>query len=36
LPPAPEVPTIYSKSAWTSALISALVLAAIVCGAFLF
>jgi formate dehydrogenase iron-sulfur subunit len=36
LPPAPEVPTIYLKSAWTSALISALVLAAIVCGAFLF
>jgi formate dehydrogenase iron-sulfur subunit len=36
LPPAPEVPTIYLKSAWLSALISALVLTAIVCGAFLF
>jgi formate dehydrogenase iron-sulfur subunit len=36
LPPAPEVPTIYLKSAWMSALISALVLAAIVCAAFLF
>ena len=36
LPPAPEVPTIYLKSAWTSALIAAAVLAAIVCGAFLF
>ena len=36
LPPAPQVPTIYLKSAWTSALISALVLAVIVCGAFLF
>jgi formate dehydrogenase iron-sulfur subunit len=36
LPPAPEVPTIYLKSAWTSALVSALVLAAIVCAAFLF
>jgi formate dehydrogenase iron-sulfur subunit len=36
LPPAPEVPTIYLKSAWTSALISALVLTAIVFGAFLF
>jgi formate dehydrogenase iron-sulfur subunit len=35
-PPAPEVPTIYLKSAWTSALIAAAVLAAIVCGAFLF
>ena len=33
---APEVPTIYLKSAWTSALIAAAVLAAIVCGAFLF
>ena len=36
LPPAPEVPTIYLKSAWTSALVSALVLVAIVCAAFLF
>jgi len=36
LPPAPEVPTIYLKSAWLSALISAAVLTAIVCGAFLF
>lgn len=34
LPPAPQVPTIYLKSAWTSALISAIVLAAIVCVAF--
>jgi formate dehydrogenase iron-sulfur subunit len=36
LPPAPEIPTICLKSAWMSALISALVLAAIVCAAFLF
>jgi formate dehydrogenase iron-sulfur subunit len=35
LPPAPEVPTIYLKSAWMSVLVSALVLAAIVCAAFL-
>jgi formate dehydrogenase iron-sulfur subunit len=35
LPPAPEVPTIYLKSAWTSALVSALVLIAIVFAAFL-
>jgi len=36
LPPAPEVPTVYLKSAWTSALVSAAVLAAIVCAAFAF
>jgi formate dehydrogenase iron-sulfur subunit len=36
LPPAPEIPTIYLKSAWTSALVSALVLVAMVCLAFLF
>jgi formate dehydrogenase iron-sulfur subunit len=36
LPPAPEVPTIYLKSAWTSALIAAMVVIAVVCAAFLF
>ena len=36
LPPAPEIPTIYLKSAWTAAAVSALVLVAIVCAAFLF
>jgi formate dehydrogenase iron-sulfur subunit len=36
LPPAPEIPTIYLKSAWTSAAISALVLTAIIFVAFLF
>jgi formate dehydrogenase iron-sulfur subunit len=34
LPPAPEVPTIYLKSAWTSALISAAILLGLVCLAF--
>jgi formate dehydrogenase iron-sulfur subunit len=34
LPPAPEVPTAYLKSAWTSALVSAVILFAVVCGAF--
>src|SRR3984885_5937436 len=34
LPPAPEVPTVHLKSAWTSALISAVVLIVIVCAAF--
>jgi formate dehydrogenase iron-sulfur subunit len=34
LPPAPEVPTVYLKSAWTSALVSAAVLFAIVYLAF--
>ncbi|HEY6329753.1 MAG TPA: 4Fe-4S dicluster domain-containing protein [Blastocatellia bacterium] len=34
LPPAPEVPTIYLKSAWTAALISAAVIFAIICAAF--
>ena len=34
LPPAPQVPTIHLKSAWTSALISAAVLFAIICAAF--
>jgi formate dehydrogenase iron-sulfur subunit len=36
LPPAPEVPTAYLKSAWTSALISAAIIFAIVCAAFAF
>jgi formate dehydrogenase iron-sulfur subunit len=36
LPPSPEVPTVYLKSAWTSALVSAALLAAIVCAAFAF
>ena len=36
LPPAPEVPTVYLKSAWTSALLSAAIMAAIVCAAFAF
>jgi len=34
LPPVPEVPTVYLKSAWTSALVSAAILAAVVCIAF--
>jgi formate dehydrogenase iron-sulfur subunit len=34
LPPAPEVPTIYLKSAWTSAFVSAAILVAIVCAIF--
>jgi formate dehydrogenase iron-sulfur subunit len=34
LPPAPQVPTVHLKSAWTSALISAAVLFAIICAAF--
>jgi formate dehydrogenase iron-sulfur subunit len=36
LPPAPLVPTVHLKSAWTSALISAAVIFAIICGAFAF
>ena len=36
LPPAPEVPTSYLKSAWISAFISAAVIFAIVCAAFAF
>jgi formate dehydrogenase iron-sulfur subunit len=36
LPPAPEVPTVYLKSAWTSAFISAAIIFAIVCAAFAF
>src|ERR1700730_811173 len=36
LPPAPDVPTVHLKSAWTSALISAAVIFAIVCAAFAF
>jgi formate dehydrogenase iron-sulfur subunit len=36
LPPAPEVPTAYLKSAWTSALVSAAILLAVVCAAFAF
>src|SRR4029077_7469322 len=34
LPPAPQVPPVHLKSAWTSALISAAVLFAIICAAF--
>ena len=34
LPPAPEVPTVYLKSAWTSAFISAAILVAVICVAF--
>jgi formate dehydrogenase iron-sulfur subunit len=34
LPPAPEVPTIYLESAWTSAFVSAAILVAVVCAAF--
>ena len=34
LPPAPEVPTVYLKSAWTSAFLSAVILVAVVCAAF--
>jgi formate dehydrogenase iron-sulfur subunit len=34
LPPAPEVPTVYLKSAWTSAFVSSAILIAIVCAAF--
>jgi len=36
LPPAPEVPTAYLNSAWTSAFISAAIIFAIVCAAFAF
>jgi formate dehydrogenase iron-sulfur subunit len=36
LPPSPEVPTTYLKSAWTSALVSAAIIFAIVCAAFAF
>jgi formate dehydrogenase iron-sulfur subunit len=36
LPPAPEVPTAYLKSAWISALIAAAILFIIVCAAFAF
>jgi formate dehydrogenase iron-sulfur subunit len=36
LPPAPEVPTVYLKSVWTSAFISAAIIFAIVCAAFAF
>ena len=34
LPPAPEVPTVYLKSAWTAAFVSAAVLLAVVLAAF--
>jgi formate dehydrogenase iron-sulfur subunit len=34
LPPAPEVPTVYLKSAWTSAFVSAAILMAIILAAF--
>jgi formate dehydrogenase iron-sulfur subunit len=33
-PPAPEVPTVHIKSAWTTALLTALVLVLVVCAAF--
>jgi formate dehydrogenase iron-sulfur subunit len=33
-PPAPEVPTVHMKSAWTAALISALIVLLVVCLAF--
>jgi len=36
LPPAPQVPTVHLKSAWTSALISAALIFAIICAAFAF
>lgn len=36
LPPAPEVPTAYLKSAWTSAFISAAIIFAVACAAFAF
>jgi formate dehydrogenase iron-sulfur subunit len=36
LPPAPEVPTAYLRSAWASAFISAAIIFAIVCAAFAF
>ncbi|HEY0702756.1 MAG TPA: 4Fe-4S dicluster domain-containing protein [Candidatus Acidoferrales bacterium] len=36
LPPAPQVPTIHLKSAWTSALVFSLFIAAVLCGAFAF
>ena len=36
LPPAPQIPTIYQKSAWTSAVISAVILFGILCAAFVF
>ena len=35
-PPAPKVPTIHLKSAWTSALVSAAILFALICVAFAF
>jgi formate dehydrogenase iron-sulfur subunit len=34
LPPAPQIPTIYQKDAWTSALVSAVVLLVILCEVF--
>jgi formate dehydrogenase iron-sulfur subunit len=34
LPPAPQIPTIFQKSAWTSAFISAVILLGILCAAF--
>jgi formate dehydrogenase iron-sulfur subunit len=34
LPPAPEVPTAYLRSAWTSAFVSAVILFGAVCAAF--
>jgi formate dehydrogenase iron-sulfur subunit len=36
LPPAPQIPTIYQKSTWTSALLSAVILFGILCVAFAF
>jgi formate dehydrogenase iron-sulfur subunit len=36
LPPAPDVPTVHLKSAWTSALVSAAVIVVLICVAFAF
>jgi formate dehydrogenase iron-sulfur subunit len=36
LPPAPQIPTIFQKSAWTSALLSAVIIFSILCAAFAF
>jgi formate dehydrogenase iron-sulfur subunit len=36
LPPAPDVPTVHLKSAWTSALVSAAVIVVLICFAFAF
>src|SRR5438477_8472274 len=36
LPPAPQIPTIYQKSAWISALLSAVIIFGVLCAAFAF